>query len=104
MAKQTALITAWTGHDRGISVGVRACHQNSSASDRPLSVGLPSARAPGRSAATGLSGFGIDRPSLEVMGNAITAKATLPAVIVAGSDCRALRRVGLEGARAAAED
>ncbi|MBV9322470.1 MAG: hypothetical protein JO352_01635 [Chloroflexi bacterium] len=41
MARQRALIAAWTCHVRGIIVGVRACHQNTSASTEPLKVGLP---------------------------------------------------------------
>src|SRR5262245_18075113 len=55
MARQIAPITVCIPHDRGISVGVSDCHQNTSASNDPLSVGVPS--APRLSVATGLSEF-----------------------------------------------
>src|SRR5262245_23030767 len=35
--------TACVSHDRGINVGVSDCHQNRSASDEPVSVGVPNA-------------------------------------------------------------
>jgi|SRR5689334_11366015 len=53
MARQIAPIAVCICHDRGISVGVSDCHQNRSASNEPLSVGVAS--APWRSAASGLS-------------------------------------------------